>query len=105
MKKPLDSFDASEDFFVLVVECHYGSSCLTMLGMKSISDTPSVKYAPDGVNTWILPGPERKKILQKVVEDVVEKYVDISYNCNHDPPVDQCSYLVLGVCISNSGMQ
>ncbi len=57
---PIDSFDACEDFFVLIVESHIVVAAMRMLEMNSTSDIPSAKYAPDGEDTWMLIEEERQ---------------------------------------------
>lgn len=76
----MKSFDACEDFFTLVVECHVIVAAMTMLGMKTTDDIPSVQYAAQGEDTWMLPASDREKVLSKVTEDLAEKYVNIGYN-------------------------
>lgn len=61
------------------------TAAMHMLGMKSLGDIPIVEYAPVGENTWMLPETEHKEILQRVAEDVAEKYV---YNSSHNTPPD-----------------
>jgi len=46
--KAIDSFDACEDFFVLVVEAHVVAAAMKLLDMETLSDTPSKQYAPKG---------------------------------------------------------
>jgi len=38
--KPIDSFDASEDFFVVVIEAHVVAAAMKLLGMQALGDTP-----------------------------------------------------------------
>jgi L1 cell adhesion molecule like protein len=84
VKKPLKSFDACEDFLLLTVQCHIIVAAMKMLKMKSLDAIPSSQYAPDGINTWILPDGEREKLLNQITDDFVAMYVDISYNSPHD---------------------
>ena len=80
MTTPIDSFDACEEFFVLVVESHIVTAALTMMGMTSVTDIPSKKFVPDGIDTQTKSKEERKRILNKIACDLVNLYVSISYN-------------------------
>ena len=65
-KKPIDSFDACEDFFVLVIEAHIVAATMKLLEMETLNDTPSKQYAPQGDLTWTQPIEERKLILEQI---------------------------------------
>ena len=54
VKKPLDSFNTCEDFFVLVVEGRIIVAILTMVEMKLLDNIPSAQYAEEGADTWML---------------------------------------------------
>jgi hypothetical protein len=64
VKKPLDNFNACDDFFVLVVKCHILTAAMKMLEMDDVTSIPSKKYVPDPENCWLLPPENRKKILK-----------------------------------------
>ena len=74
VQKPLDRFDACEDFLVMVVECHISAAAMTMLDMKSLDDVPSLQYAAEGADTY------RECILSTITERLVDQYVDVGYN-------------------------
>ena len=69
--------DACEDFLILVMKSHIIVAAMTMLGMKTLDDGPSVEYAAEGNGIWIMQL-LMVKGLSKVTEDLVEKYVEIS---------------------------
>lgn len=89
VKKPLDSFDACEEFLILVVHCHIIVAAMTMLGMTSLGDTPKAEYAPKGNSTKTLSEPERRKVLNKITDDLLDGYINISYNNPHDNSRDK----------------
>ena len=80
INKPLDRFDACEDFFLLVVECHIIVAAMTMLEMKSLDDVPNAHYAEEGSNTWMLPARDCEFVLNQIMRDLLDKFLDVSYN-------------------------
>ena len=80
VQKPLDRFDTCEDFLVMVVECHISAAAMTMLDMKSLDDVPSLQYAAEGADTWMLPATDHECILSTITERLVDQYVDVGYN-------------------------
>jgi len=43
--KPIDSFDACEDYFILVIEVHVVAAGIKLLEMQDLSDAASKRYA------------------------------------------------------------
>ncbi|SMN01458.1 hypothetical protein SPONL_2037 [uncultured Candidatus Thioglobus sp.] len=78
VKKPIDRFDACEDFLILVVECHIIAATMKMLGMSSVHGIPISQYVPSGTST--LPADQRRKILNRVTGDLMDKYFEFQYN-------------------------
>ena len=80
-KKPIDSFDACEDYFALVTEALITSAAMKLLGMSSLNDTPSIsEYLPQGDSTWTLPNHERNAILDKITNAIIESFISLNYN-------------------------
>ena len=80
MKKPLDNFNACDDFFVLVVKCHILTAAMEMLEMEDVNSVPSKIYVADPENLWMLTAEERKKLLLTVSMDIFDNYMDISFH-------------------------
>ena len=53
VKKPLDDFNACDDFFVLVVKCHVIAAAMKMLNMSQTSQVPFSPLFPPLENKWI----------------------------------------------------
>ena len=70
----MDSFDACEDFFVLVIEAYVVAVAMKLLGMQVLSDTPSKpcskQYAPKDDLTWACTDEERKPLLDRITRDI-----------------------------------
>ena len=77
--KPSNDFNSCDDFFVLVVSCHIIAATLAMLKMKSMNDTPSEDVLPNALNIWMQSSDERKAILNQVSKQVVDSFIDFSY--------------------------
>ena len=80
VKKPLDNFNACDDFFVLVVKAHIISAAMEMLEMPDVTSIPSAKYVPDPDNLWMFPEEERKQVLMKICQDLFDNYIDIMFH-------------------------
>ena len=78
--KPIDCFDPSEDFFVLIVEAHIIVAAMTLLEMTTMGDVPSTQYLPFGEMTWTQTNEERKIIVDKISAAVVDNFVSVDYN-------------------------
>ena len=77
VQKPLKDFNACEDFFILVVECHILAASMEMMKVKTKEDTPSTSLIPDGVDTWVRDDEDRRKILEAVCKEVVSTFVNV----------------------------
>jgi len=80
--KPIDSFDACEDFFVLVIEAHVVAAGMKLLDMQDLNDTPSKQYAPEGELTWACTNEEKKPILDKITKDIVQSFLCTDYHAS-----------------------
>lgn len=80
VKKPSRDFNACDDFFVLTVKSHILAAALTLLGIKSLKDIPTIKGIPDAENAWMKTSTERKKILNDICKEVVDTFVDFSFH-------------------------
>ena len=88
MKKPLDNFNACDDFFVLVVKAHILVAAMKTLGMNDVNATPSSPLFPDIENEWMEPAEHRRKVLEQMSMTVVNQFVDFQFNCPDDCPDD-----------------
>ena len=78
---PKKDFNTCEDFLHVVVSGHIIAAAMKALGMKAMDDKPMVITAigtnPD--NLWMLDEEERKKVLDAVCSEIVERFVDFSF--------------------------
>ena len=51
-----------------------------MLEMKSLDDVPKAHYAEEVSNTWMLPAHDREFVLNQITKDLLDKFLDVSYN-------------------------
>ena len=106
----MDSFDACEDFFVLVIEAHVVAAAMKLLGMQVLSDTPSKQYAPKGDLTWACTDEERKPLLDRITKDIVKSFLCTDYNTSHTASSEDMAYqysswlLTIG-CMYLKGME
>lgn len=89
MKDPTENIAACEDFFLLVVEAHILSAAMTVFGMKCLEDEPSKQLFPEASSE--LDRVQRMKVMMLAVSEVLDKFVDLSYNENKPttPPKDE----------------
>lgn len=83
--KPIDSFDACEDFFVVVMEAHIVAATMKLLKMKSLTDVPSMEFVPHGETTWTQTTEERKAIIGKVISAIVDSFIHLDYGTSSSP--------------------
>lgn len=79
---PTDNLSACEEFFLLVVEGHLISAALTLFGMETLEDKPSVKFFP--TSSASLPPTERAQILRIACSQFVKSYVDMTFGKKKD---------------------
>ena len=67
---------ACEDFMLTVTEAHILASAMELFEMETLTDSPSKQFFPDGSTE--LDSLQRRNILFLAIEQLVEKYVDLS---------------------------
>ena len=90
--KPINSFDACEDFFVLVIEAHVVAAAMKLLGMQALSDIPSKQYAPKGDLIKTCSDEERKSLLDTITRDIVKSFLCADYNTSHTASSEDMAY-------------
>ena len=63
-----DDFNACDDYFVTVVQCHIVSAAMNLLKMKATSDKPDHVLLDD--NLWIKSKDDRKLLLAQVTKEI-----------------------------------
>ena len=53
VSKPIDRFDACDDFFCLVIEALVLHACMEKFEMQGLDGVPCEQYAPHGIESWI----------------------------------------------------
>ena len=78
-RKPIDSFDPCEDFFLVAIEAHIVVAAMKMLKLTSVHGTPSIEFAPQGDETWTETAEKRKAIINHISSSLVESYMHPDY--------------------------
>ncbi len=79
---PARDFNACEDFLLVVVSGHIIAAAMKSLGMKTMDDsspTADTVIGSDPYSLWMLGDEERKKVLDSICSDVLEKYIVFSF--------------------------
>lgn len=94
VKEPSQNVTACEDFFLLIVEAHILSAAMTVFGMSSTDDTPSVfPKEADELSTQ-----ERCQVLLFAIKEYMGGFIDITLHgqtLNPDDHVQQYAREVL----------
>ncbi len=53
---------------------------MKMLGMSEMEEIPTADYAPNGADTWMEPECERKKVLNHILDDLMQTFFSFTYN-------------------------
>lgn len=80
VKNPEKNFNACDDFIQLVITSHILTAALEVLGMKSLSDTPSDAVIADPSSVWMELDKRRKEILTSVCESIVDQHIHFAYH-------------------------
>jgi len=75
-----NSFDPCENFIVLVTESHIVAAAMKLLKMSKLNDKPCKEYAPLGDLTWTENSRNRKSVIDRIIDAIVDKYVRMQYN-------------------------
>ena len=77
-KKPKTDFNAHDDFFSLIVQCHILSASMEVLGMSELDDNPSEELIPSDVHTFSKS--DKANLLSSIVSVILDTCVDISHS-------------------------
>ena len=66
-------------FVVAVIEAHIVAAAMKVLKMTSLSDVPSMEFVPQGNLTWTQTAEERKAIIERVTNAIVDSFVFLDY--------------------------
>ena len=80
MKKDVN---ACEDFFTLVVQCHILTAAMKLFKMDGLDDVPDEAVVLSDI--WTHNSDERRVVLDKMCQLVIDNFVSFSYNAN--PPI------------------
>lgn len=78
MNKPIDAFDANDEFFKLVVEALILCAAMKKFEMTSLHGVPCQRLAPDGQDSWMQTKEERTKLLEKLVTELLDSFFSTS---------------------------
>lgn len=79
MKKPIDCFDACDDFFMLVIEALVLTAAMETFEMQSLQSIPSVDLVPEGENSWMLSEKERRQLLDRLIEELMDSFFTLNF--------------------------
>lgn len=80
-----DDFNACEDFFVTVVQCHIVTAAMDYLQMENVKDSPV--HTLLNLDLWLESKEKRKDVLDSVSKEIAINYVDIFAHCNIETEV------------------
>ena len=86
---PSRDFNACDDIFHQIVHSHIVAAALKMFGMGRMDDIPSQAVLNSPEDVWMLPASERRDVLKKLCKQVVESFVEFSFNVNHSSSDDR----------------
>lgn len=70
---PKENFNACDDFFTLVVTCHFLAVVMKNLGMSTLDDIPTVgDFTSD---SWMMSDDDRKSALYHFCQEIIAEYV------------------------------
>ena len=79
VRKPIDNFNACDDFFVLVVKSHIVAAAMEVLGIKAVNQVPS-----ENENDWMETKENRKQKLDSIARSIVDRFIDFRYNVSDE---------------------
>ena len=77
VKDPSDNVTECEEFFILSVEAYIVAAAMTVFGMTSTDEKPSVMFFPDESHSLDLL--QRRNILLLALREVIDRFIDLSY--------------------------
>ena len=80
VSKPIDRFDACDDFFCLVIEALVLHACMEKFEMQGLDGVPCEQYAPHGGESWMMSDEERKELLETLTLDVIDTFTNFSFH-------------------------
>ena len=75
VKNPKDNFNACDDFFQLILQCHIVAAALKVFGMDSCTSLPPVELQPKHISKCSLE--EKKRILKKFSRAIVQAFTNL----------------------------
>lgn len=98
---PKSNYNACGDFLETVIVAHILSAAMKILGISNLDDQPSDDViGTSAEHLWTLTDKERKKVMDKVCEKMVDEFVGFSFNVPPDniPQQDiKCSVFLFGI--------
>ena len=80
VKKPEKDFNACNDFFKFIVTCYILTASLQVLGMDSLTDTPSTGVISDPHNVWMESSEHRKYVLKDICQRIVKQFIHFEFH-------------------------
>jgi len=78
-RKPINSFDPCEDFFLVAIEAHIVAAAMKMLKMASVHDIPSEEFAPQRAVTWTETAEKWKAVLRHISSSLIDSFMHLAY--------------------------
>lgn len=80
MNKPIDNFNACDDFFMTVLTSHIIVAAMKYLHIESLSQIPPDDIVPDAQELWMQSKQERKDRIDSISVKIVEMFVDFQFS-------------------------
>ena len=74
VKQPIDSYDATHDYFTLVVEAYILVAAMKVFEMDSLVSVPSEKLVPEGANSWMMKDNDCQRLLDSLVDQLLKTF-------------------------------
>lgn len=87
VKKPIDDFNACDDFFMTVLTAHILVAAMKFLHIESLDQVPPDDVIQDAESVWMLSKQERQDLIESISNQIVEQFVSFQF-CEEDAMCD-----------------
>lgn len=79
MKKPIDDYNACDDFFMTVLTSHILMAAMKFLHIESLDQIPPEDVISDAESVWMQSKQERKDLIESISCQIVEEFVTFQF--------------------------
>ena len=69
-------FNATIDFFELIVHCHIIAAAMNFFGLKGVTDSPTSNALPSGIVKWSLD--KQWRVFSSIIGQLIDRYVIVN---------------------------